>query len=179
MAKQLVIAVIGADRPGLVERLAEVVAQNGGNWLDSRMSVLAGQFAGTVLVSVPDAQAEALTAGLQRLGSDGLQVLVEPAGGRKRGAPPAHAMYLELMGQDRPGIVQDISRVLHARGINIDDLVTERVSGAMGGGTLFKAQAELRVPNSVSDDTIRHDLEALANELMVDIEVRELSEEEV
>src|SRR4051812_3506563 len=40
----LVMTIIGPDRPGLVELLASLVAEHGGNWLESRMSHLAGQF---------------------------------------------------------------------------------------------------------------------------------------
>ena len=42
----LVLTLIGPDRPGLVERVSDVVASHGGNWLESRMAHLAGQFAG-------------------------------------------------------------------------------------------------------------------------------------
>ncbi len=45
----LVLTLIGPDRPGLVEAVAEPIAAHGGNWLESRMAHLAGQFAGIVL----------------------------------------------------------------------------------------------------------------------------------
>ena len=48
----LVLTLIGPDRAGLVEAVAAVVADHGGNWLESRMSRLAGQFAGILEVEV-------------------------------------------------------------------------------------------------------------------------------
>ncbi len=170
------IALAGDDRPGLVEQLAGTVAEHGGNWLDARITVLAGQAAGVVLASVPEARAESLREALLGFAGDDLHLRVAEAPARQA-QPAYHRVYLELMGQDRPGIVQEVSRVLHRRGINIEDLVTERVSGAMAGGTMFKAAAELEIPDSLSTDTVRADLEALANELMVDLQVRELAEE--
>ncbi len=176
MSAQYVIAVVGDDRPGLVEQLASTVAEHGGSWLESRMSVLAGQFSGVALVQVPDEQAAKLEARLQAMADDSLHLALARAGGR-RAVTPHHPVYLELTGQDRPGIVQEITRVLRARDINIDDLVTERMSGAMSGGQLFHAVAELQVPNGIELETLRDDLEALGNELMVDIQVRELRDE--
>lgn len=183
MSAQYVIAVVGDDRPGLVDLLASAVADHGGSWLESRMSVLAGQFSGVVLVRVPDAQASALEAKLKEMADDSLHLALARAGRRKAAERPAaparnHLVYLELTGQDRAGIVQEISRVLSDRGINIDDLVTERMSGAMSGGSLFRAMAELKVPESIELEQLRDDLESLGNEMMVDIHVRELREEE-
>jgi glycine cleavage system regulatory protein len=84
---------------------------------------------------------------------------------------------LELTGHDRAGLVREITRVLRDREVNIDDLVTERMSGAMSGGALFRAVAELQVPDDLPLEQLREDIEALANELMVDIHVRELVDE--
>jgi glycine cleavage system regulatory protein len=182
MSAQYVIAVVGDDRPGLVELLASAVADHGGSWLESRMSVLAGQFSGVVLVRVPDDQTAALEAKLKAMADDSLHLALARAGRGRRASRPApqrhHLVYLELTGQDRSGIVQEISRVLSERGINIDDLVTERMSGAMSGGSLFRAMAELKVPEAIELDQLRDDLESLGNEMMVDIHVRELREEE-
>ena len=57
-----IVTLVGEDRPGLVNALAERAAANGANWLDSSMAHLAGKFAGIVLVTVPEDQADALRA---------------------------------------------------------------------------------------------------------------------
>jgi glycine cleavage system regulatory protein len=56
----LVLTVIGDDRSGLVSALSGVIADHGGSWERSQMARLAGKFAGIVVVSVPDAGADAL-----------------------------------------------------------------------------------------------------------------------
>jgi glycine cleavage system regulatory protein len=92
----------------------------------------------------------------------------------RAGAPHAEGgrvLVLELLGQDKPGIVRDVSRVLAAHGVSIGEFTSEVVSGAMSGEALFRAQARLEVPASVSLDALRHAMEALANELMVDLEL--------
>jgi len=177
MNTRYVIALVGDDRPGLVEKLSSVVAEHGGSWSESRMSVLAGQFAGVVLVRVDSGQAEALERDLKELAGERLQLSLRRADATPRAVRPHHAVCLELTGHDRAGLVREITRVLRDRDVNIDDLVTERMSGAMSGGALFRAVAELQVPNDLPLDQLREDIEALANELMVDIHVRELVDE--
>ena len=103
----LVLTVIGDDRPGLVSSLAAAVAERGGSWQHSEMAPR-GKFAGIVLVDVPDEQIEALRAALDGLGArDGLTVTMTAVEGASSG--PAHVLTLHLMGQDRPGIVQQVS----------------------------------------------------------------------
>jgi glycine cleavage system regulatory protein len=177
MNTRYVIALVGDDRPGLVEKLASVVAGHDGSWSESRMSVLAGQFAGVVLVRVDSEKAEALERDLKELAGDRLQLSLRRADATPKAVRPHHAVCLELTGHDRPGLVHEITRVLNERDVNIDDLVTERMSGAMSGGALFRAVAELQVPDDLPLEQLRDDIEALANELMVDIHVRQLVDE--
>lgn len=172
MMTSLVLTFIGEDRPGLVSLLSEQIAAFDGNWLESRMARLAGKFAGILLVSVPEANVEALSQVLRRLESQGLQVTIEK-GLREQPAPPYRTLDLELVGQDRPGIVRDISQVLAGRGITIEELTTEYISGSWSGENLFQAVARLRVPGEVAIEELRETLEGLANELMVDITLEE------
>lgn len=167
METQLVCAVIGRDQPGLVFRLSDTIAGAGGNWLDSHMSILAGRFAGTVLLSVDEGKAEDLSQALLALETPDLHLLVEPAA--RPTASEGIAFDLELMGHDRAGIVQDISRALAKLKVNIDELTTEYVSGAMAGGVIFKAKARLSKPQDLAIGDVQEALEALANELMVDL----------
>lgn len=56
MSESLVITMVAADRPGLVESVAACVADHGGNWVESRMARLAGHFAGVARVTVTAAR---------------------------------------------------------------------------------------------------------------------------
>jgi glycine cleavage system regulatory protein len=80
-------------------------------------------------------------------------------------------LALELVGQDKPGIVRDVSRALAGHGVSIESFESEVVSGAMSGEAMFRARARVRVPAAVSVDSLRQTMEALANELMVDLEL--------
>jgi glycine cleavage system regulatory protein len=169
--ESLVVTVIGKDRPGLVELVSAVVEDHGGDWVESRMSRLAGEFAGILRVSVPAARADALSEGLEGLRSQGLRVVVER--GFEDAVEEGHVILLELIGSDRPGIVHKISEALAARGVNVDELNTECEGAPWSGGTLFKAMARLRAPRALDLDQLRESLEAIAGDLMVDISIGE------
>ncbi|MGI9614283.1 MAG: glycine cleavage system protein R [Acidimicrobiales bacterium] len=173
----LVLTIIGDDRSGLVDALSGVVVDNGGNWHKSHLAELAGKFAGIVLVTVPDTKADQLIAALAPLETNGLldvsvEVAAVVAATPSSAGPQAGSRYhLELVGQDRPGIVHEISEALAGRRVNITELNTATSSAPMAGGTLFTAVATLQVPGDAPIDELRHDLEAIADELMVDLDL--------
>jgi glycine cleavage system regulatory protein len=169
MHTSLVITVIGPDRPGLVSRLSDVARQFDANWEESRLASLAGQFAGMIHFEVPDAKAEALSDAFRALEGSGLQIHVAKSTGAAAGAP-VRRVRLDLVGHDRPGIVRDLSAALARLGVSIDELHTQVASAAMSADDLFKVKALLAVPAGVENAALQEALEALANEMMVDLE---------
>jgi glycine cleavage system regulatory protein len=167
----LVLTVIGADRPGIVEQISDHVLAAGANWEESRMARLAGKFAGVLRVSVDAGRANRLADDLRALASDDLTVVVEH--GSEVEVRGNRALALEIVGHDRPGIVRDISHVLARHGVNIEELETEVTSAAMSGEPTFRARARVRLPDATSVDDIRAALEAMTDNLMVDLEFDE------
>jgi len=167
----LVLTVIGDDRAGLVNAVAQVVARHGGNWERSQMAELAGKFAGIVLVTVPDPGRDGLIADLEPL--HGMLEINVQVGDEQLAHVPlgAQLFTLDLIGTDRPGIVREITDVLAGHGVNIDSLRTETREAPMSGGRLFEASARLEVPGGADIGALRVALERLANELMVEIEL--------
>jgi methionyl-tRNA formyltransferase len=170
MTTSLVVTVIGPDRPGIVNLLSDVAQRHGANWAGSRMANLAGQFAGMVHFEVADDKAEALDSGLGALESPELRVVIARS---KAGAttPARRRVRLELVGHDRPGIIRDLSGNLAQRGVSIEELHTQVASAAMSGESLFKVKALLAVPAELPNAELQRGLEALANEMMVDLEL--------
>lgn len=175
----MVITVIGDDRAGLVGVLAGAIAANGGNWERSQMAELAGKFAGVVLVSVPETGIDGLSHELAGIESQGLlHIAVAHAASGDEGGPalsaadnPAsNSLDLRLVGQDHPGIVHEISLALAERNVSIEQLETS-VTPAPMGGMLFEAAATLEAPIDLPIGVIQDVLEALAQDLMVDLEL--------
>jgi len=168
MNTSVVLSVVSEDRPGIVESLSELLDSHGGNWTESSMLSLAGLFAGILLAELPRDQLAAFRKELAALESEGIQVLVREAGSVPAAAG-AREFVLDLVGQDRPGIVHDVSRVLARHSLNVQELETTCQSASMSAENLFMAHARVLVPEGASIDSLRQELEDLANELMVDI----------
>lgn len=164
----LVLTVVGDDRAGLVSAVAAIVAEHGGNWENSQLAELAGAFAGIIEVSVAPAQSDALRSALA--GLDGLlTVAVHASGEAVRDAAASRLLTFQVLGNDRAGIVREISAVLSAAGVSIERMNTETRDAAMAGGRLFDATISARVPASVDVDTVASELERLAAEIQVDV----------
>jgi glycine cleavage system regulatory protein len=166
MAK-LVLTVVGDDRAGLVQSLADVVSEHGGNWETSELAELAGAFAGIVLVSVPDARLEELREALH--GLDGL-LRVTVHGGADAGAgETGRRLTFSVLGDDRPGIVREVSGILSRHGVTIDLFSSHTREAPMAGGVLFEARIAARVPDGVETAAVVEELERLAAEIQVDV----------
>lgn len=166
MSVKLILTLLGNDRPGLVELLAQTLSQHQANWLESRFSRLAGKFAGVLSVEAPAEQAEPLTHALQQLTE--LKIRVESAQAEPEQYP--HQFQLKLTAHDRRGIVHQLSQLLHRLGINVEQLTTEVSSAPMSGETLFIAEAQLQAKDAAQITALRQELEALSDELMVEID---------
>lgn len=165
---QLVITVVGADRPGIVESLAAVVADHEGNWLSSSMSNLAGQFAGIIEVAVTEEQREALSGAIGNL--DGLHVH-SVVGGAPTEVGDKPLAELEVVGVDHPGIVRRVTEVLKGSGVNLLQFASWTEPAPNSGDELFRAVAEFEMPGSLELEGLKESLETLAEDLAVDIEL--------
>jgi glycine cleavage system regulatory protein len=173
MQVPLVMTVIGKDRTGLVESIALLVAEHGGNWLESRMCRLGGEFAGILRVHVPAERQAALLTALKKLEARGLNIIARVD---ETAATPAigKLVLLEIVGHDRPGIILEITRVLAGQGVNVEELTSECVSAAMSGEPLFKARVRLQLPTRCDSSALRGGLEKIASDLVVDISLVDL-----
>ena len=168
----LVLTVIGDDRAGLVDALAGPIADHGGNWDRSHMARLAGKFAGIVVVTLPDGNVDSLGASLESVQAQGLlDVRIAIAGASDGPFDTASLLHLHLIGQDRPGIIREVASALAQRDVSIEELQTSTLSAPMSAEQLFEATASLRLPVDVDLDALKHALEDIANELMVDVDV--------
>ena len=170
----LAMTVIGPDRTGLVESVARAVAGHGGNWLESRMCRLGGEFAGILRVEIPADQQPALLEALHKI--PGLHVVVHP----EPAAAPAiqgRQAKLEIVGADQTGIVHEITSALARAGVNVEEFSSEVVSAPMSGENLFKASARLQLPENCNLAALKKDLEKIAADLLVDVSFMELSGE--
>ena len=163
----LVLTVVGDDRAGLVQTLADTVAAHGGNWERSELAELAGAFAGIILVSVPDDRADELRGALASL--DGLLRITAHAGAATQADENHRRFTFTILGNDRPGIVREVTSTLTSQGLNIDSFTSRTLDAPMAGGTLFEATVVARVPAETHTEDVAAALELLAGEIQVDL----------
>jgi glycine cleavage system regulatory protein len=163
----LILSVIGSDRPGLTEALARAVLSAGGNWLQSHLSRLGGLYVGSVLVELETDRVDELRKAVGAVDAEGLEVRIAPAVETPGAA--GDAIHLGLVGQDRPGIVRQVTAVLSGLDVNIEDFDTQITAEPYSGAALFNMDARLRLPPGLSAAGVQAALEAISAEIMVDI----------
>lgn len=166
----VIMTLVGPDRPGLVEKVSDVVTKHDGNWLESRMAHLAGQFAGIVRIDVDSDNLESLTSDLNALSDHQLTVVTVADNGAAL-PPLSKPMTVQVVGNDRPGIVKRITSVLSSHDVNVEELTTECMAAPHSGGSIFQATARLRIPEGMSTELLQDELERIATDLMIDITV--------
>ncbi len=169
MKSYLVMTVLGTDRPGLVSSLADTVAAHGGNWLESRMARLAGQFAGIVRIECAPDAADALIKELQTPGNSGLTVLAVREESEDTAA--RRTLVVDVMGNDRPGIVRELSAAVASAGGNIEELTTGLESAPMSGHPMFRAHGVISIPENTETSTLTAAIEGLGGDLTVDLSI--------
>ncbi len=163
----MVLSVAGSDRPGLTQALAAAVLSAGGNWLESHLSQLGGLYVGSVLVDIAAERAEQLSAAVAVVDGRGLTVRVTPAVAAPQAA--GEALQLNLVGQDRPGIVSQVTEVLRRLNSNIERFETRIESAPHSGEQLFHMDAQVRLPRQLSMGDLQQVLEDISSEVMVDV----------
>ncbi len=165
----LVLSVAGSDRPGLTKALAAAVLSAGGNWLESHLSRLGGLYVGSVLVELAHGRHETLRAAVAAVDAQGLEVRIAPAAESAKVA--GETLEFSLVGQDRPGIVNQVTAAVSELGANIETFETWLSTEAHSGAPLFHMAAHLRLPQGLAAAKVQAALEAISGEIMVDVAV--------
>ncbi|GHA11656.1 glycine cleavage system protein R [Oceanisphaera arctica] len=162
----LVATLIGPDKTGLVKQLATLIKQHHGSWQASAMSELAGYFAGIVEIRVPEEHGEALGQALRALPDFQVQLVEgrhQPLQGQK--------LQLTVTANDRLGIIDEVTQVLNQLNISVKTLKTDSYPAPTTGTMLFEANSTLTLPHGQTLSDLQARLEALSDDLVVDIDV--------
>lgn len=165
---EIVLSFIADDHPGIVKTLSDTISDHGGNWLNSSLSHLEGKFAGIILLEVTESKERELENALHALGETGIQINFE----RTSPCAPAthHFVKVNIVANDRPGIIQEIADILASRDINIEKLTTAVADSPMSSGHLFKANFQANLPDDMDYDDFQHALERVSDDLIVELD---------
>jgi glycine cleavage system regulatory protein len=167
MSQQLIITISAEDRPGIIRDISKIVLEHQGNWLDSSFSKLAGKFTGILLVSISNKNAASLKKDLLELSTDNFTLRVDNSS-TEEFQSLEHAA-VSIVGNDRPGIVDEIAALLAANKVNVVKFESRTESSPMSSGLLFVANLEIELAGSEDFTQLQSKLESLSAELMVEI----------
>ena len=174
---ELVLTIIGQRQAGVVASLADVVRFHDGNWKRSELAEIAGTFAGVVVVEVGDDRVDELLTNLLVLRDQGLHVTAQQVE-EPTDVPDADEVRLRLTGEDRPGVVHEISTAISEHGISISRLGTVTDLPGDNGGRRFEITAQLTVPDGVDLDAALDSIGEHAISLGVALIVEDLTGDE-
>lgn len=165
--KSIVITMVGNDKPGLIDSIAQMINSSQGSWQASSFAHMAGHFAGFAEILIAEDKEAAL---LQNL-SDHPDLKITSSAGLENVKPELKRATVEVEGNDRSGIVSELSGVLHQFDLNILQFNSFCESAANWGNQIFKARADVELPEKLDIDELQEALEALSDDLMVDIKL--------
>lgn len=168
MTASLVLTICAHDRPGVMNRISNIIVENGGNWLESRMARLGGQFAGIVRIECSEQRLHKLTDDLTALAAEAISVQIHNQGDLAD-YPYSRCLNVDIFGNDRPGIVSQLTQAISHAGANIEELNTTIESAAMSGHPIFHASGTVCLPDTTDEQTLIDAVEDLSDDLNVEI----------
>ena len=168
-SEKIIITLFAKDRPGIIRALSNTVLENNGNWLESSLSRLCGQFTGIVHIEVDAPEKVSLISSLNALSKEGIHITVQDSNGVKADDSEVNGLQILVEANDRPGIISEITEALATENVNIDNIDTEVESASMAGYQIFRAHLFLAMPDDVSEDDLLDILEGVSDDVMVSI----------
>lgn len=162
--KHLIISFISPDRPGLVDTISNIVRQFNGNWQSSSLNHMSGYFTGSIEIAIEESKSLELINAIKSI--DELESIIKVADHNLITEAPA--VVLELTANDREGIIQEVSSIIHQQGGNLLKVVSQTETAAHSGQELFKAEVTVSLSANQVDNLIDA-IESLADDLMVDV----------
>ena len=167
--EKIIITLFAKDRPGIIRSLSDTVLANKGNWLESSLSRLCGQFTGIVHIAVDSGNKPDLISALETMSEEGINVTVQNAEGAKTDDIEVNGLQILVEANDRPGIIKEISEALAAENVNVDNIDTEVESASMAGYPIFRAHLFLAMPEDLSENDLEDILEGVSDDVMVSV----------
>jgi len=173
MALKFIVSDFGKDRPGIVADLSEILYENGCNIEDTRMTILADEFASLLLVSGPEKPdlLEQISKAYRRLEREkGISAYVRPVSGELAEPREPFSLHtLKVEGLDQTGIVFKVSRYLADSKVNIANLNSTISAAPESGTAIYSMDIQIQVPASTSRDDFTKGLDQIADDLNVEI----------
>lgn len=164
----LVISALGRDRAGIVDQLSKIILEDGCNIIDSRMTVLGGEFAILLMVEGNWNTLAKLEDALSQAG-DGLGLTITAKRTEERQADNNLLPYaIDVVSMDHPGIVHHLASFFSQRNINIEDLSTSSYAAAHTGTPMFAVHMSVGIPAAMHIAALRDEFMEFCDTMNLD-----------
>ena len=168
MEQLLLISAVGANSTAVVNELARVILDCGGNIKESRMAALGAEFGMLLLVSGNWHTISRLERELDKYGQgNGITMQLKRTEARRMGKELL-PYAVDVVGLDQPGMVHSLSGFFTQRKVEIAEVSTRSYMAAHTGAPMFSVQMFINVPSSVHIAGLREEFMDFCDQLNVD-----------
>ena len=164
----LVLSALGKDRPGIVDQLSKVILDYDCNIVDSRMTVLGGEFAILMMVEGNWNTLAKLENSLPEMQQSLRLTIISERTEERQDDDDVMPYMVEVVALDHPGIVHSLAGFFSERHINIEDLVTDAYAAAHTGTRMFSVHMSIGVPASIHIAALRDEFMDFCDSLNLD-----------
>ena len=165
--KNIILSVVGPDKPGIVADISKIIKNHSGNIDKSRMIRLGDLF--TIMVSIRINKQSLANLNKELMNYSNYQISIHELGKdsiNNNNDEKIQTLYLN--GIDNEGLVYKITNELAKLDINIEELETDIINAPMSGLTLFSLTAKVTHPK-LDHNVLKEKMNILAAELNVTI----------
>ena len=165
---ELVLSLLGPDRPGLVTQVTQHVAESGCNLEASRMVVLSGYTCMAVTASGNWKTLATLEGRLERLERESGLVVTARRGPLAEAGEAAMAYAVDVIALDAPGLLHGLANFFATRGVNLRDVQSRVYTAQQTGARMFAANIVIDIPAAQHLATLRGEFMDFCDELNLD-----------
>ena len=166
MNKNIILSLIGPDKPGIVSNISKMVKNHSGNIDKSRMIRLGDFFTIMVLINIDKNNRIELEKELNN--HSNYQISIYELNNKQTENADDTIYTVHLNGVDSEGLVYKITNELAKLNINIEELETNRENAPMSGLALFSLTAKITHPK-LDYDILKQKMTELESNLDVNI----------
>jgi len=168
MEQLIVISAVGGTPTTVVNELAQVVLDCGGNIKESRMAAMGSEFAILLLVAGNWHTISRLERDLSKFGdSNGITMQFKRTEPRRMGKELL-PYAVDVVGLDQPGVVHSLSGFFANHKVEIGEVATRSYAAAHTGAAMFSVQMFINIPSSVHIAALREEFMEYCDQLNVD-----------
>jgi len=170
--RQAILVATGADRPGVLDDISLFLHDRHVAILESRVSLLRGQFGLLLLIRAEENSMQQFERGLPDLDrSAGISTEIRPAS--EATASDNTPLRLSASGADPAAAVFRLSHLMRVLNVNIENIETSTASRNTGQSG-FTLEMELSVPRATPVMMLKQYVQSLADELGIACDVKNL-----